>query len=124
MNRKDVDGLQVFDRETDTAIPLNASGELSLTAVDSIALPLPIDGSIAEYRFTRTSNGAVNPDDINFTYNQDQIYLNRACGFKAIFNDLDVERITENPVNPWITNVLIRNNNVTSNQDIHVEIRH
>jgi len=122
--RKPVANLQVLETEGNTPIALDNTGSTTLTQVDSIAIPLRIDASLSEFAFLRTLDGSENSDPINFEYVQDEEYLNRACGFKSIYTDLIADRLAETPDNPWITNVIIRNPDVTSNQDIHVEIRH
>ncbi len=122
--RKPVESLQVIESISGTAVPLNAAGVQVLTQVDSIAIPLRIDQNTTQYRFERTLNGALNPDPINFNYTIGEQYINRACGFKAIYSELTRDIPLETPANPWIRNVLVRNSTITSNQDIHVEIRH
>ncbi|BAO55595.1 DUF6452 family protein [Nonlabens marinus] len=124
LNRKPVASLQVIDQESQTAAPLNETGALTLTAVDSIAIPLRIIPGNTMYSFERTLNGTLNKDALNFNYTVDQEYINRACGFRAIYKDLEIDQPAETPSSPWIRNILIRNSNVLSNQDIHVEIRH
>ncbi|KQC34247.1 hypothetical protein AAU57_13555 [Nonlabens sp. YIK11] len=122
--RKPVERLQVFETEENFAVSLNGTGATSLTQVDSISIPLRNDQNVTNFAFTRTSNGAVNADPINFRYTEEEVYLNRACGFTSSFLDLSLERPDEDPVNPWISNVIIRNADVISKNDIHVEIRH
>lgn len=122
--RKPVASLQVFETGDNTAVPLNTDGATTLTAVDSIAIPLRIDQDNTSFAFTRSLNGSDNSDGITFEYEPDEVYLNRACGFKAIYNNLTFTRPQENPENPWITRVTIRTTDVTSNNDIHVEIQH
>ena len=124
LNRKPVANLQVIDQESQTAAPLNETGAQSLAAVDSIAIPLRIIPGSTQYSFERTLNGTLNKDALNFNYTVGQEYINRACGFRATYNDLEIEQPVETPSSPWIRNIIIRNSNVLSNQDIHVEIRH
>ncbi|SCX89688.1 hypothetical protein SAMN05192588_0156 [Nonlabens sp. Hel1_33_55] len=122
--RKPVESLQVINEEAGVAVALDGTGALTLTQVDSIAIPLRIDQNFTDFEFTRTLNGAVNGDPIRFEYVQEEIYLNRACGYGATFLDLTAIRPDEDPANPWITNVTVRDRDVTSKNDIHVEIRH
>lgn len=126
--RKPVASLEVIEQEGEISVPLNETGSTMLTQVDSIAIPLRVDQSFTNFSFSRTLNGAVNADNINFSYSQGEVYINRACGFRAIYNDLQADRPDEDPLNLWITSVTIGNGvepvDVTSNNDIHVTIRH
>jgi hypothetical protein len=122
--RKPVEGLQVLDRNSENPAPLNADGAETLSQVDSIAIPLRIEPGNSQFSFIRRLNGAVNSDPIDFNYIVGEEYINRACGFKAIYKELTAERPAESPSAPWIRSIIIRDSSVTSNQDIHVEIRH
>lgn len=122
--RKPVANLRVFDRELEEAVPLDDTGATSLTAVDSIAIPLRIASGFTGLSFVRTLNGNANADAIDFNYTVGEEYINRACGFRAVYTDLTGQLLPENPPAPWIRNLIVRNSNVVSNQDIHVEIRH
>jgi len=122
--RKPVESLQVIERDSETPAPLNEMGAQTLTAVDSIAIPLRIESGTTQYFFQRTLNGTQNRDAINFSYTVGEEYINRACGFKAIYTNLSAEQEAETPPEQWIRVVNVRNPSVTSNQDIHVEIRH
>ena len=66
---------------------------------DSIALPLPTSKNRARFRFIQNfeldiddnedlSNAEI--DIVEFTYTTTEEYVNRACGFKTIYSDLEV----------------------------------
>jgi len=70
---------------------------------DSIALPLPTSKDVARYRFIQNFELDIddNGDDIEdlsnaeidiveFRYTTTEEYVNRACGFKTIYSDLEV----------------------------------
>ena len=61
-------------------------------------------------------------DDLVFSYMVNEEYINRACGFKNTFEDLNTT-IT-NGANSWIDNVQVITDNVTNANNIHIEIRH
>jgi hypothetical protein len=122
--RKPVENLQVLDRISGNPAPLNADGAETLSQVDSIAIPLRIEPGNSQFSFNRTLNEALNSDAIDFNYIVGEAYINRACGFKAIYTELTAERLPESPSAPWIRSIIIKESSVTSNQDIHVEIRH
>ena len=95
-----------------------------LTQVDSVSIPLRRDLNNPLYNFVRTLNTVENQDGINLSYEPEEIYLNRACGFTSVYNDLTANLVVEPQGQNWISAVIVRNPDVTSNQDIHVEIRH
>ena len=127
--RKPVEQLEIYETGNDSvAITLNGLGETSLTEVDSIAIPLRIDPDTGDrkstqFDFVRTLATIEISSTIDFEYLQNEIYINRACGFQAIFNELDANLETP-PINGWITSLTVQQRDVTSNNDIHVEIRH
>lgn len=124
LERKSVDELQVKEIGSSTFAPLNSTGVLSLTAVDSIAIPLRTDNNRTSYDFIRTDATGINIDNIDFNYSLEEEYLNRACGFKINYNNLEAIHTAETAGIQWIRNVRVVNTQVTSNNDIHIEVRH
>lgn len=123
--RKPVQQLQVIDSSSNMAVALNDEGATSLTQVDSVSIPLRRDLNSPLYNFVRTLETVENRDGISLTYEPEEVYLNRACGFTSIYNNLTADVIEEPQEQNWISTVIVRTPNVTSsNQDIHVEIRH
>ncbi len=55
---------------------------------DSILIPLNTATNITEYLFTEnnTTSNPGNTDRVTFAYQTDNIYINRACSFKAILS--------------------------------------
>jgi len=122
--RKPVQQLQVIESNSNMAVALNDEGATMLTQVDSVSIPLRRDLNNPLYNFVRTLNTVENQDGINLSYEPEEIYLNRACGFTSVYNDLTANLVVEPQGQNWISAVIVRNPDVTSNQDIHVEIRH
>lgn len=122
---KTVNSLQVRELGNTDFAPLNAAGALILSATDSIAIPLKFENTGTVYEFIRTDGeGMENIDTITFSYELGEVYVNRACGFKGIYNNL-VSTLTQEPgFSRWIQAVLPLQNDVTSNAAAHVEIRH
>jgi hypothetical protein len=123
-DRKPVESLQVRSTLNAQPAPLNSDGATILSQVDSIAIPLPPDVPSTIYQFERTLDEELNTDAVTLNYMPGEEYVNRACGFKAIYENLGFERIEEPNSQQWISQIIIREANVTSNQDIHVEVRH
>lgn len=122
---KTVNNLQIREVGQTAFAPLNSMGTTTLTAVDSVAIPLKFDNAGTMYELIRTDDaGVVNTDIISFSYDLGEEYVNRACGFKAIYNNLTAIVTFEQPLERWIQTAIVLQANVTSNNAAHVEIRH
>ena len=101
-NRKKVEDLIV---ETDYE---NSVIVLSRTATDTIAIPLSTTLDTTKYRFIRitgTEETEVrNIDYVTFIYSRKELYVNRACGFKMEFDNLEAQLQNEGSEN-WILNI-------------------
>jgi len=121
---KTVDELQIREIGFTDFAPLDSNGSLFLTDVDSIAIPLRTDNPSTRYDFFMNDENGLNIDSVDFNYNLEDIYINRACGFKVIYNDLGAFRQPEPNGTEWIRDIQVITTDVTSNNDIHIEIRH
>ena len=86
--------------------------------VDSIALPLRVDAAKTTFGFTNAINAT---DSIHLSYETNDLYLNRACGFRTIFS-LD-EATTSAPAQ-WIQSIEILQNEILIDTLTHVKIYH
>ncbi len=123
-----------FEDDNNTGVRMNVPS-LQITSIknnqtifsqppttDSINIPLDINANSTRYIFTRNS-GDLNPentrsDTITFSYQRENIYVNRACGFRTIFSELDSQRETDN----WIINSSIDNPNVNDQINAHIRL--
>ncbi len=91
---------------------------------DSIAIPLRAGFDFTDYLFVENDqiDNPGNTDKINFNYERENIYINRACAFKAIFNQLsaDLEIDTDN----WIEEITVNKFTVENEDETHVTIFH
>jgi hypothetical protein len=123
--RKAVTSLQVREVGQTSFAPLNNLGATVLNVVDSIAIPLKFDTAGTQYEFTQTNAvGVANTDVVTFSYDLGEVYVNRACGFKIIYRNLNETITAELPLNRWIQSTTTLQTDVTSNTAAHVEIRH
>ena len=58
-------------------------------ALDSIVIPLDLTKDNTLYKFSTNSI----EDEINFTYTRSDIFVSRSCGYKTIFENLQIDRI-------------------------------
>jgi len=117
-SKKDVTFLSIWADGKDTL-----SNYKSVT-LDSIAIPLNVNTTETVYHFkmnNTTGNSIDNKfNKITLTYNPEEVYVSRSCGFKTIFNNVI---ITSD--NGWIQSftpsTLITIDNETA---AHVQIFH
>ncbi|MDG1374229.1 MAG: DUF6452 family protein [Flavobacteriaceae bacterium] len=98
-----------------------------VTTRSSITLPLKTNDIITEFKLYKSYDvvdGVVsgNPDTIKITYEAEDVYVSRACGYKTIF-DIQTFAITSDS-DQWMigSDILIRE--ITNENDIHVKILH
>lgn len=101
---------------------------------NSIDLPLRIDDNIDQERtitrfvFEKDSDlrldetGDSNIDTIEISYVPEFIYVSRACGFKSVFNDLNVT--FDDDGDTWISSITVDVTEVNNENTIHVRIFH
>lgn len=126
--KKNVTDLYVFGFDDDNQAVLFQSS--TITTTDSIAFPLRTDVNITKIGFfvdaeLDTDNNIItsdNQDVIDFNYTRNDVYVSRACGFKATYLDLvpNLEGDTDN----WILNIETVNQNVENELEAHVKIYH
>ena len=91
---------------------------------DSIAIPLNSGADFTDYLFVKDdeNDNPGNTDKINFNYQRESVYINRACSFKAIYTLLsgDLEIDTDN----WIDEVIVNKFIVENEDETHVTIFH
>lgn len=105
----------------------NSTDTIFFNATDSIALPLNTNQNTTEFQLIRNTNNPNirNVDTIKFLYEVNEVFVNRACGFKAVFRDLSAIRTAEDPISDnWIRSVNIEQINVENEQNTHVFIDH
>jgi len=105
---KQVSGLTVWAEGKDS-IYVNQS-------LDSIIIPLDINQNNTLFKF---SKGTL-VDSINFTYDRNDIFVSRSCGYKTIFENLQIEN---NSIN-WIKNININNAIIENDTAAHISIFH
>lgn len=84
--------------------------------LDTLAIPLDINNNFTIYNFD--SDALV--DQINFNYDRQDIYVGRSCGYKTIFNGLNIENSTNN----WIKEIEIINTIIDNDTAAQVYIYH
>ncbi len=102
----------------------NSTQVIAQTSTDSIAIPLNPGANLTNYRFKSDDEGTnPNTDILGFTYNHDDIYVNRACAFKTVYSDLLVNLEDEGTAN-WIVSIEILNQTIENETQAHITILH
>ncbi|MGB5364492.1 MAG: DUF6452 family protein [Aureibaculum sp.] len=91
---------------------------LSNNNTDSIALPLISSEDVTRFVLTNETNS----DTITVNYLPEAVFVGRSCGFKSIFNDLDLQ-VTDDGDN-WIQSFKIITQQVENETSAHVKIFH
>ncbi len=121
VNRKQVVGLSIVTNYADSV------EVLSRTNTDSIAIPINTNSDTTKYKFIRTTitttDTIVNVDSILFIYQRKDDFVNRACGFKTEFDNLNSNLEPEGSEN-WIQNIITLRETVNDENEAHVNILH
>ena len=90
---------------------------------NNVSIPLKTAKNFTEYSFTANAKSEeINGDTITFTYSPTPVYLNRACGYKIEYRNIDVA-VHEDTGN-WITSNIILQENVENEAEAHISFTH
>ncbi|MCJ7465105.1 MAG: DUF6452 family protein [Maribacter sp.] len=117
---KTVPGLEVRGLFTPDSV-LNTIPNASL---DSIAIPLRVDSINTSFIFSEklSDDDPVNNDTLLFTYSNKQVYISRACGYVANYENLS-SSLTGDAAN-WIKKITIDTLLIANSISAHVKIYH
>lgn len=96
------------------------------TTLDSIAFSLNTSQDFTEYLFAANATDSTSfIDQILFTYNREEEYINRACAFRTNFTHLTTELTFINPLS-WIAMVTVVSDtiNIRNPDETHIHIYH
>lgn len=121
VNRKKVNVLSVLTNSIDSTEVVRFAN------TDSILVPLNTNSDTTSYLFKRsviTANDTVNNiDKVMFIYQRKNGYVNRACGFKTEFDNLEANLEAEGNEN-WIEEVNEIRQTVNDENSAHVTVLH
>jgi len=94
------------------------------TTIDSIAIPLRTGLDFTDYLFVQNDQDESpgNTDGVTFSYIREDVYINRACAYKTIYNFLSADR--EVDTNNWIQEIIVNKFIVENEEETHVTIYH
>jgi hypothetical protein len=85
-------------------------------SLDSIAIPLDLNEDNTTYII---ENNAIK-DTLKFSYTRSDVFVSRSCGYKTIFENLQIDSNTTN----WIKNISINNSTIDNETSAHISIFH
>lgn len=83
---------------------------------DSIAIPLDFTEDTTKYILE--NNSVI--DTIEFFYSRSDIFVSRSCGYKTIFENLQINNNTNN----WVKSITINNTTISDEKAAHINIYH
>ncbi|MDC7999778.1 DUF6452 family protein [Aequorivita todarodis] len=121
-NTKNVNVLSV---QTDYENPVEV---ISFENTKEIAIPLSTTSDTTKYKFIRTTfrtnDTLTNIDKVMFVYRRQNDYVNRACGFKTEFHNLDADLEQEGGTGNWIKQVTVIRETVNDENSAHITMLH
>lgn len=93
-------------------------------ASDSIAVPLRSDYTNTTFLLSQqtTDDDPVNYDVLTYSYETKEVYISRACGFIANYENLDSDLTID--TDNWIKSIEIVNSSIENSDTAHVKIFH
>lgn len=119
--------LKFYDFENDTltksvvidsirAIDNELIEDYTGITLDSILIQLDVNAFKTAYQI---SSGGTS-DTIYFSYDRNDIFVSRSCGYKTIFENLAIDSTTTN----WIKSYNINNTIIDNDTTAHININH
>ena len=96
-------------------------------STDSISIPIRVDQDMTRFILAipgQEEEDPANEDALELTYSQEDVFVSRSCGYKAIF--LDVISTLQDDGNNWIQEAVNANTlqDITDENQAHVKIYH
>ncbi len=98
---------------------------LNRVTTDSIAIPLDTNNDFTKLFFIKNDNNddTGNYDTVTFTYQNQLVYINRACGFINNYTALQANLTPENNTN-WIQEIQVLQTEIKDETTTHITILH
>jgi hypothetical protein len=120
--------------KTVTNLAIIATGQTEPYAiyngVSKIQVPLDIATNLSQYQFIlnygNTNASFVDPDNIQFNYTRQNVYVSRACGYKTVFTlDATTPFIHTDAVGDdglWMRNITVIQSDILTENETHLNI--
>ncbi len=104
------------ENENNIALPLLIGSEGESTTVRFVL------EKFTNFRLDEDATTESNVDIIEISYIPQFIYVSRACGYKSIFRNLDIDLVPGEDA--WISNIDIEETTIENENTVHVRIFH
>ncbi|MCM2302123.1 MAG: DUF6452 family protein [Flavobacteriaceae bacterium] len=84
--------------------------------LDSISIPLNTADNQTIYKFSSANL----VDEITYTYQRNEIFVSKSCGYKTVFQNIIASKPTAN----WIKQMIIINPTIENEKNAHIYIMH
>ena len=117
--------LRLYDFDNSTAFKasenmyvwaINHDSLYNGASLDSVSIPLNLADVTTYYVIENKSI----LDTLEVTYSPHDVFVSRSCGYKTIFEGLEVQRVTNN----WIKDIEIINSTIENDTAAHIRILH
>ncbi|MCK0132475.1 DUF6452 family protein [Flavobacteriaceae bacterium F08102] len=89
---------------------------------DSIALPLRVNAPETVYILSTVEGTDRNPDTLTVSYDINDLFIGRACGYKSVFVNPVYQRTPDGDT--WISSFISTNELIENEQNAHLNIYH
>ncbi len=91
-----------------------------------ISVPLRTDQPETSYEFVIFQDSSIYAiDTLKFTYDTQQVFISRACGYRDEFTDFNTVFLNSTGTNNWIENInVLRPNTIKDEKTAHLYIYH
>jgi len=125
---RNINNRDATKQVTDLAVLLDDGETVVEPAFSGTELFLPLDtestNSIFQFVLNSSDEDTADIDRVAFNYMTDHIYVNRACAFKAIYQEL-VAIVEQEPLNGnWIQDFELLTTRVEDETEVHLYIFH
>lgn len=88
---------------------------------DSLAIPLDTKNNSTTYFISQQVDADnVSTEQITITYTTEDIFVSKSCGFKTVFNNVEITTTTNN----WLTQTTLTTTAITDEKNAHVQLFH
>ncbi|MGY5354233.1 DUF6452 family protein [Wenyingzhuangia sp. IMCC45467] len=89
------------------------------TTTDSLSIPLDTQSNKVTYHLS-ILDSINTQEDIEINYNTEDVFVSKACGYKSIFNNVNLTATS----NSWLSSFSTISTEITNESQAHVKIYH
>lgn len=104
---------------------LDINKSLDTIGTDSIGIPLNVYEISTTLVLTANSKNVddINRDTIKVSYQTEDIFVGRSCGYKSVFNNVSINSDFNDP-EKWIKSLVVNKTEIENETEAHVTILH